>query len=121
MHDTAPTVLSNVTVATITSYFNVYGSVHRKYISLYIQQDATLHNLFTSENCSTCFKWYHPKHVEQFPDINKMCKVASCWIYSETTGHVIKLFTITSNEYTITLSLPICYNIRPVFVALSYK
>ena len=25
--------------------------------------------------------WYHPKHVEQFPDINKLCKVASCWIY----------------------------------------
>jgi hypothetical protein len=24
---------------------------------------------------------YHPKHVEQFPDINKLCKVASCWIY----------------------------------------
>jgi len=24
---------------------------------------------------------YHPKHVEQFPDINKMCSVASCWIY----------------------------------------
>jgi len=24
---------------------------------------------------------YHPKHVEQFPDINKPCKVASCWIY----------------------------------------
>ena len=23
---------------------------------------------------------YHPKHVEQFPDINKLCKVASCWI-----------------------------------------
>jgi hypothetical protein len=21
------------------------------------------------------------KHVEQFPDINKLCKVASCWIY----------------------------------------
>ena len=21
------------------------------------------------------------KQVEQFPDINKMCKVASCWIY----------------------------------------
>jgi hypothetical protein len=21
---------------------------------------------------------YHPKHVEQFPDINKLCKVASC-------------------------------------------
>ena len=24
---------------------------------------------------------YHPKHVEQFPYINKLCNVASCWIY----------------------------------------
>jgi hypothetical protein len=24
---------------------------------------------------------YHPKHVEQFPDINKVCNVVSCWIY----------------------------------------
>ena len=24
---------------------------------------------------------YHPKHVEQFPDINKLCNVASCCIY----------------------------------------
>jgi hypothetical protein len=24
---------------------------------------------------------YHPKHVEQFPNINKLCNVASCWIY----------------------------------------
>jgi hypothetical protein len=24
---------------------------------------------------------YHPKHVEQFPDINKLCDIASCWIY----------------------------------------
>jgi hypothetical protein len=23
----------------------------------------------------------HPKHVEQFPDINKLRNVASCWIY----------------------------------------
>jgi hypothetical protein len=23
----------------------------------------------------------HPKHVEQFPNIKKMCNVASCWIY----------------------------------------
>jgi len=27
---------------------------------------------------------YYPKHVEQFPDINKVCKVASCWIYIGT-------------------------------------
>jgi hypothetical protein len=24
---------------------------------------------------------YHPKHVQQLPDINKMCNVASCCIY----------------------------------------
>jgi hypothetical protein len=24
---------------------------------------------------------YHPKHVEQFLDINKLCNVASCWIH----------------------------------------
>jgi hypothetical protein len=23
----------------------------------------------------------HPKHVEQFPDMNKLCNAASCWIY----------------------------------------
>jgi hypothetical protein len=32
--------------------------VHRKYIPIYIQQDATLHSLFISGNCSTCFGWY---------------------------------------------------------------
>jgi len=133
---------------------------YRIYIPIYIQQDATLHSLFISGNCSTCFGWYphpssgahttvsaasgicqtvtvtcrhpssgahttvstasgicqtvtatcryrqvavtvwqipdavdtvvcasddgwgyHPKHVEQFPDINKLCNVASCWTY----------------------------------------
>jgi len=42
---------------------NVYGLVHRKYIPIYgyTQQDATLHSLFISGNCSTCFGWYfHP-------------------------------------------------------------
>ena len=24
---------------------------------------------------------YQPKHVQQFPEINKLCKVPSCWIY----------------------------------------
>jgi len=32
--------------------------VHRKYIPIYIQQDAALHSLFISGNCSTCFGWY---------------------------------------------------------------
>ena len=30
-------------------YFNVYGSVHRKNILMYVQQDATLHSLFYLE------------------------------------------------------------------------
>jgi hypothetical protein len=43
------------------TFFSVHGSVHRKYILIYIQQDATLHSLFISGNCSTCFGWYlHP-------------------------------------------------------------
>jgi len=45
----------------VYSIFNVYGPVRRKYIPIYIQQDATLHSLFISRNCSTCFGWYlHP-------------------------------------------------------------
>jgi hypothetical protein len=41
--------------------FNVYGYMHHKYVQIYIQQDATLHSLFISGNCSTCFGWYfHP-------------------------------------------------------------
>jgi len=24
---------------------------------------------------------YHPKHAEQLPEINKLCNVASCWMY----------------------------------------
>jgi hypothetical protein len=34
----------------IVSYFNVHGSVHRKNILIYIQQDATLHRLFYLES-----------------------------------------------------------------------
>ena len=41
------------------SEFNVYGSVRRKNILIHIQQDATLHSLFLSGNCSICFGWYH--------------------------------------------------------------
>jgi hypothetical protein len=36
---------------------------------------------------------YHPKHVEQFPNINKLCNVASCWIY-EYTGILLGVHCI---------------------------
>jgi len=126
-------------------YLTYFYACLSTYIPIYIQQDATLHSLFISGNCSTCFGWYllpssgahttvstasdichtvtathstlkpvptlprqrqiavtvwqisdavdtvvcapddrrryYPKYVEQFPDINKQCNVASCWIY----------------------------------------
>jgi hypothetical protein len=31
--------------------------------------------------CAPDDGWKYPKHVEQFPDISKLCNVASCWIY----------------------------------------
>jgi hypothetical protein len=35
------------------------------------------------EKCGKDDGWkYHPKHVEQFPDINKLRNVASVWIYN---------------------------------------
>ena len=63
---------------------------------------------------------YHPKHVEQFPDINKLCNVASCWIYNGIllVAHYILhisrirvkgcplLLTLKSNRILSFLSLP---------------
>jgi hypothetical protein len=32
-----------------------------EFVSIIIQQDATIYSLFISANCSTCFRWYlHP-------------------------------------------------------------
>ena len=46
---------------------------HQERIQLYLQ-----HLVFVTHDDG----WrYHSKHVEQFPDINKLCNVASCWIY----------------------------------------
>jgi hypothetical protein len=47
-------IKSHLPFANIIRRFNVYGSVQLKYI----QQDATLHSLFITGNCSTCFGWY---------------------------------------------------------------
>jgi hypothetical protein len=41
--------------------FYVQGSVLHEYMSITVQQDATMYSLFISVNCSTCFRWYlHP-------------------------------------------------------------
>ena len=47
--------------------------------------------------CAPYDGWrYHPKHVEQFRDRNKLCYVASCWIYIG-----INYIKVTINEYRI--------------------
>jgi hypothetical protein len=95
--------------------------VQRNNILIYIQQDATLHSLFISGNCPTCAPddgWkYHAKHVEQFPDINKLCNVASYWIYIRILlgAHPIlhisrikvkKSIHITKNTHTLPSPVP---------------
>jgi len=49
----------------MTKYFH-YLRINTNQIPIYIQQDATLHSLFISGNCSTCFGWYnHPSSGAQ--------------------------------------------------------
>jgi hypothetical protein len=73
--------------------FNVRGPVHRKYIPVYIQQNATLHSLCLKtvlhvsggtsahhQELIQLYLHYLVEHVGQLSDINKLCKVASCWI-----------------------------------------
>jgi hypothetical protein len=45
-------IKSHLPFANIIRRFNVYGSVHRNYIPIYIRHDATLYSLFISGNCS---------------------------------------------------------------------
>jgi hypothetical protein len=50
---------------------------HQEHIQLYLQLYAV-----DTVVCAPDDWWkYQSKHVEQFPDINKLCNVASCWIY----------------------------------------
>ena len=84
----------------------------RRYIPIYIQEDATLHSLFVSGKCSVpdavdtvvCAPddgWRcHPKRVAQFPDINKLCNVASSWIYIGLYGVPSANFPATQKRST---------------------
>ena len=117
--------------------------IQKYHILIYLQQDATLHSLFISGKCSTCFGWYihsssgttistasgtcktitaicrysggirtgsnHPKHVEQFPDINKLCNVASCWLY-------IRIYLRCTDRWTSNLNP----EMSPVYSCLAF-
>ena len=63
------------------------STYHQERIKLYLQHLVFVTPLLLSAPvdtvvCAPDDGWKHnPKHVEQFPDINKLCNVASCWIY----------------------------------------
>jgi hypothetical protein len=53
---------------------------HQERIQLYLQH--LVPDAVDTVVCAPDDGWkYHLKHVEQFADINKLCNVASCWIY----------------------------------------
>jgi len=55
-----PFYMHTLPVSTISSVSNFVHKTPQD-IPIYTQQDATLHSLFISGNCSTCFEWYlHP-------------------------------------------------------------
>ena len=58
-------------------------STHRQeHVQLYLQHLAQVPDAVDTVVCAPDDGWrYHPKHVGQFPEINELCNVASCWIY----------------------------------------
>jgi hypothetical protein len=58
---------------------------HQERIQLYLQHLVFVTPLLLSADTVVCAPddgWkYHLKHIEQFPGINKLCNVASFWIY----------------------------------------
>ena len=68
---------------------------------------------------------YHPKRVEQFPDVNKLCKVASCWIYIEILSQYL-LHVLVSTPRAHPRGVPWCtmhidiYYTIPVLVTTVY-
>jgi len=66
-----------------TRKFKAQGSVHRKYILIHIQQDAALHSLFISGNCSTYFRWYlHPSSGAHttVSTVSDTCQTVNCYL-----------------------------------------
>ena len=92
--------------------FNFHGSVHRKNILIYTQQDATLHSLFYLETALRVSGGTTTHHQERkqlyLQDLvlvtqlllpAAMCNVASCCIYIRILyllfTHEVKMYKIT--------------------------
>ena len=55
---------------------------HQEHLQLCVQHLAQVPDAVHTVVCAPDDWWsYHPKHVGQFPEINKLCNVGSCWIY----------------------------------------
>ena len=73
----------------IVSTFQYISNKMQRY-TVYLYLETTLHVSGGSPDDG----WkYHPKHVKQFPDINKLWNVASCWIY-EYIGILLEVYYI---------------------------
>ena len=71
---------------------------HQEHTQLYLQHLALVKVPDTADTvvCAPDDGWrYLPKHVEQFPDINKPCNVASCWIYTRILILLLLLLLLT--------------------------
>ena len=55
---------------------------HQEHIQMYPHLLAQVPVAVDTVVCAPDDEWrYNPKHVEHFPEINKMCNVASCRIH----------------------------------------
>jgi hypothetical protein len=68
----------------IVSIFQYISNKTQRY-PVYLYLETALHisgGAVDTVVCAPDDGWkYHPKCVEQFPGINKLCNVTSCWIY----------------------------------------
>jgi hypothetical protein len=79
-------VLPSIIRSTYNCIYSISYLSHRYcYLPLWWKIAVTLWKIPDTVDTVVCAPddgWkYHPKHIKQFPDINKLCNVASCWIY----------------------------------------
>ena len=84
--------------------------MHCKYIPIYIQQDATLHSLFISGNCSTCFGCYfHPSSGADttVPTASGICHTvaATCRLAGTCDANIFQYISNKIQLYTVYLYL----------------
>ena len=62
---------------------------------MYLQHLQQIPDAVDTVVCAPDDGWrYHPKHVEQFPGINKLCKVTSCWIYIGIESCIVSSYRV---------------------------